>query len=249
MSSVLYRPRHEPDPFSDRFEVGVAMKIIAHRGASQERPENTLSAFERAVEIGVDAIEMDLLQTRDKRLVVRHDDLIEKDGTRYYIRDLTFDELKTIDVGKGERIPSLESVVETIRNRCPLILELKSEGLVNLLTGFLQKKKWDQQIHVTSFLPLEISQCAKAFPEIERSITLSALPTHYQTLLQDCQTKQLSLHRGFLREDLVRRLKREGITVRVYTVNWPKEAALFESWGVDAIFTDDPAAMQLLRTR
>ena len=249
MPSVLYRPHREPGPFSDRFEVDVAMKIIAHRGASQERPENTLSAFERAIEIGVDAIEMDLLQTRDKRLVVRHDDLIEKDGTRYYIRDLTFDELQKIDVGKGERISSLESVFETIRNRCPLILELKSEGLANLLTGFLQKKKWDQQIHVTSFLPSEISRFATLLPDIEHSITLSALPTHYETLLRECQTKQLSLHRGFLTEDLVRRLKGEGITVRVYTVNWLKEAVLFESWGVDAIFTDDPASMRSLRQR
>ena len=223
------------------------MKISAHRGASQERPENTLPAFERAIEIGVDAIEMDLLATRDGTLVVRHDDTIETKRSRQYIRELTFTELQAIDVGKGEKIPSLEAVFEAVRGRCPLILESKGDGLVNLLATFLRRKKWDQQIHVTSFLPSEIVQFAKEFPEIERSVTSSALPTHYETLLRECQTKQLSLHRGFLTEDLVQRLKGEGITVRVYTVNWPKEAALFESWGVDAIFTDDPAAMRTLR--
>ena len=216
------------------------MKMIAHRGASLERPENTLSAFERALEIGVDAIETDLLSTKDHRLVVRHDDLIQKDPNRRYIRELTFDELQA-------QIPSLESVFETVRGRSPLILELKSEGLVNLLTEFLRRKKWDQPIHVTSFLPEEVKRFANEFPEIERSITLSALPSQYQTLLQECQTKQVSLHRGFLTEELVRKLKQEGITIRVYTVNWPKEAERFASWGVDAVFTDDPAAMQFLR--
>ena len=223
------------------------MKIIAHRGASRERPENTLSAFERALEIGVDAIEMDVLVTRDGHLVVRHDDFIEKGGVRCYVRDLTFEELRQIDVGKGERAPSLESVFQSIRGRCPLILELKAVGVAEILMEFLRKKKWDQELHVTSFLSLEVSRFAKGFPEIERSITLSALPSHYEILLRDCQTKQISLHRGFLTQEIVGRLKKEGITVRVYTVNWPKEAALFDSWGVDAVFTDDPAAMQEFR--
>ena len=223
------------------------MKIIAHRGASKECPDNTLSAFERAIQIGVDAIEMDLLATRDRRLVVRHDDLIKKGQTWYYVRDLTFEELEKIDVGKGERIPSLESVFESVRGRSPLLLELKTIGLAKLLAELLRKEKGNQKIHVTSFLPSELSRVATLLPEVERSITLSALPSHYATLLRDCQTKQVSLHRGFLTQELIRTLKKQGITVRVYTVNLPKEAALFESWGVDAIFTDDPAAMQPFR--
>ena len=223
------------------------MKIIAHRGASKERPENTLSAFERAIQIGVDAIEMDLLLTRDRRLAVRHDDFIGKVSARQYVRDLTFEELKAIDVGEGERVPSLESVFESIKGRCPLILELKSAGAAEVLAEFLRRGKWNQKIHVTSFLQPEVQQFARQFPDIERSITLSALPNHYETLLRDCQTKQISLHRGFLTEALVRKLKEQGATLRVYTVNWPREAALFESWGVDAIFTDDPATMQSFR--
>ena len=223
------------------------MKIIAHRGASIERPENTLSAFERALEIGVDAIEMDLLVTRDGRLVVRHDDLIERDGSRHYIRELSFEELKMIDVGKGERIPSLESVFESVRGRCSLVLELKSVGLAEVLAAFLRRGKWDQELHVTSFIPSEVCQFAKWFPQIERSITFSALPSHYETLLRECQAKQVSLNRGFLTQALVHTLKQQAVAVRVYTVNWPKEAAVFESWGADALFTDDPASMQPFR--
>ena len=225
------------------------MKIIAHRGASAERPENTLSAFERAIEIGVDAIETDLLATRDRRIVVRHDDFVEKGDKRYYVRDLTFEELQGFNAGEGGRVPSLESVFESVRGRCPLILELKSSGLAEFLARFLRQHDFRQPIHVTSFLQSEVQQFAKEFPEIERSITLSALPDHYEALLQDCRTKQMSLHRGFLTEKLVRKLKAEGITVRVYTVNWSKEATLFESWGIDAIFTDDPAIMQVFRER
>jgi len=128
------------------------MKLIAHRGASKERPENTLSAFKRALEIGVDWIETDLLATKDRRLVARHGDLIQKDGEWHYIKELTFEELRQIEVGEGERIPSLEMVFDLLKGRCPLMLDLKAFGLAEILVEFLSERKQDQQIHVTSFL-------------------------------------------------------------------------------------------------
>lgn len=223
------------------------MKIIAHRGASAERPENTLSAFERALEIGVDAIETDLLVTKDNHLVTRHDDLIQKDGVWRYVRDLTLPELQSIDVGEGEKIPSLESVFECVRGRCPLVLELKSAGGAKWLANFLKRRAWNQEIHVTSFLLSELVSFAEMFPAIERSLTIPSLPAGADALLREAQTGHVSLHRSFLTEEEVRRLRREGIHVRVYTVNLPEEAQRFASWGVDAIFTDDPAVMQSLR--
>jgi glycerophosphoryl diester phosphodiesterase len=69
------------------------MKIIAHRGASAVRPENTLVAFEEAIRIGVDAIELDLHRTRDGMLVVLHDDLVQLDGEWRYVAELSFEEL------------------------------------------------------------------------------------------------------------------------------------------------------------
>ncbi len=223
------------------------MKIIAHRGASAECPENTVAAFERALEIGVDAVELDLLITKEERLVVRHDDLIRQKGSWHSIRELSFDELKEVDVGKGERIPSLEEVFDRFYGRSPLMLDLKTFGLAESLSEFLIRRKALQGVHITSFLHSEIVEIAKRIPGIERSIVVAAMPIDFEPLFRDSGTQEVSLFRGYLNETITKRLQDHGIRVRAYPVNWPEEAKRFASWGVDAIFTDDPARMQSFR--
>jgi glycerophosphoryl diester phosphodiesterase len=225
------------------------MKIIAHRGASAERPENSMAAFERALEIGVDAIEADLLVSRDGRLVARHDDLIQKDGAWYYANELTFDELQEIDIGDGERIPSLEMVFERFYGRCTIVLDLKQYGMAELLTTFLKKRKVEHGVHVTSFLHSEIAEIGRLCPAVERSIALAAVPITFQVFFQDTKTHEVSLFRGYLNETITQRLRGMGIGVRAYPVNLLREAEVFAAWGIDAIFTDDPAAMQSLQNR
>jgi glycerophosphoryl diester phosphodiesterase len=223
------------------------MNIIAHRGASAERPENSMAAFERALEIGVDAIEADLLVTKDGRLVARHDDLIQKNGNWYYINELTFDELQEIDIGNGERVPSLEKVFDRFYGRCPIMLDLKQFGMAERLATFLKERKMEHGVHVTSFLHSEIAEIGGLYPGVERSIALAAMPITFDVFFQDTQTREVSLFRGYLNETIAQRLRNMGVRVRAYPVNLPREAAVFIQWGIDAIFTDDPAAMQSLR--
>src|SRR5687767_15734678 len=101
---------------------GFAVEIIAHRGASGEAPENTLSAMKLAWAQGADAIELDLWLSKDGKLVVFHDaDTKRFEKQPRKIPELTWDEVQTLDVGswkgaqfKGERIPTLESILATI---------------------------------------------------------------------------------------------------------------------------------------
>lgn len=225
------------------------MKIIAHRGASAERPENTLAAFERALAIGVDGIEGDVLVTKDRRLVVRHDDLIQKDTTWHYVRELTFEELQAIDVGAGEQIPSLEMVFERFYGRCPVVLDVKDFGIAELLTEFLLKRRAHQGVRVTSFLHSEVVEMGRRCPGVERSIILGAMPVNVRGLLEETNTRSVALYRGYLNEAITRHLVEMGIEIWAYTVNLPREAQAFASWGIEAIYTDDPAAMQSLRKR
>ena len=223
------------------------MKIIAHRGASAVRPENTLAAFEEAIRIGVDAIELDLHQTRDGRLVALHDDLVRLDGDWRYVGELSFDELQRLDVGAGEHVPSLDLVLEQVRARCPLVLEIKAFGLAGPLSAVLRRHGLGTDLHVTSFLHEEVVEVGRQCPGLARSITLAAVPIRFQTLLEDSGTAEVSLFRGYLNREITARLRAHGATVRAYPVNLPREAALMAEWGVDAIYTDDPAAMQSLR--
>jgi glycerophosphoryl diester phosphodiesterase len=225
------------------------MEIIGHRGASAVRPENTLAAFEEAIRIGVDAIELDLHRTRDGRLVVLHDDLVSLDGEWRYVGELTFAELRRLDAGGGERVPSLDTVLEQVRPRCPLVLEVKAFGLAEPLAEALTRHGLGPDLHVTSFLHEEVVDMGRLCPGVARSITLAAIPVRFQPLLDDAGVNAVSLFRGYLNREITERLRAQGVAVRAYAVNLPREAEQMAEWGVDAIFTDDPAAMQELRGR
>ena len=231
------------------------MQVIGHRGANRERPENTLAAFERALELGADGIEADVLLSRDGRLVVRHDDLIQHDGRWRAVRELTWDELQRVDLGGGARMPAAEALIEQFASRCQVVLELKGFGtaqpLAALLKDLPKRDPSRSNLHVTSFLSAELAEFAERDPDTDRSLTLAAAPPDVGRLCRDAQAKGcVSLSRGFLTEPLVRRLRaQEGLRVRAYTVNWLQEAEQFAAWGLEAIYTDDPGGMQPLRAR
>ncbi len=223
------------------------MEIIAHRGASRERPENTLAACERALEIGVDAIEVDLLLSKDQQLVVRHDDLLEVAGAWRYVHELTVEELQRVDVGGGARIPRLEEVLERCYGRCPLILDLKADGIAQPLSDYLLAHRLTDHLHVASFLHDEIFAMGARCPTVQRSLTLTALPMSFLELLRRSEVRDVNLSRSYVTRELMQRLRDLDMRVRAYPVSVVREAQLFATWGVHGIFTPDPAAMQALR--
>ena len=102
---------------------------VAHRGASGSYPENTLLAFRKAVEIGADEIELDLHSTKDGHLVVMHDGTVDRttDGTGA-IAEMTLSEIKALDAGKGERVPTWEEVLDLVQGKVGLNIHLKEGG-------------------------------------------------------------------------------------------------------------------------
>lgn len=102
------------------------MKIIAHRGFSELYPENTLLAFEKALEAGADGIETDLRLSQDEQIILFHDDNLKKiTGLDSPPESLTLAELKRLDAGSGERIPTLDELLQLTSARATLILEIK----------------------------------------------------------------------------------------------------------------------------
>jgi len=178
---------------------------------------------------------------------VLHDDLVQLDGEWHYVGELSFDELRRLDLGDGERVPGLEAVLEQLRGRCPLMIEIKAFGLAQPLGAVLRRHGATSDVHVTSFLHEEVVEIGRHCPGIPRSIVLAAMPIRFETLMRDAGTDEVSLFRGYLNPDITARLRDHGVTVRAYPVNLPREAARMSEWGVAGIFTDDPAAMQSFR--
>jgi len=122
--------------------------VVAHRGAHEGIPENTLAAYEKAIELGVDFVEIDVRTTKDGRFVSIHNDTVDGycvDGTTGKVRDFTLAELQALDIGsrvapkwKDERIPTFEAILDLCRGRCGIYLDLKAapiEPLVKLIAA------------------------------------------------------------------------------------------------------------------
>ena len=143
---------------------------IAHRGASKQYPENTLLAFRKAIEQGVDYLEMDVHLTQDREIVIMHDETLDRttNGTGF-IWDQTLEELRKLDAGRGEPIPTLADVVELVRpTPVRLYLELKyeierdytdkylKEGLAttDAVINYLDRAEFTDRVVMTSFSPI-----------------------------------------------------------------------------------------------
>ena len=110
------------------------MRICAHRGASYYEPENTLRAFKRALEMGADRIEVDVRLTADGHIIALHDETVDRttNGSGY-ARDMTLEEIKRLDAGKGERIPTLREIIDLVRDRADLLIDVKDHGMEDKL--------------------------------------------------------------------------------------------------------------------
>jgi len=107
------------------------MLRIGHRGAAGHAPENTLLSIQKAIEIGVDIVEVDVRRTRDGELVLLHDQRVNRTTNgRGHIGDLSFEEARRLDAGSGQAIPSLREALELVRGSVQLMIELKEPGIV-----------------------------------------------------------------------------------------------------------------------
>ncbi|MGB8980619.1 MAG: glycerophosphodiester phosphodiesterase family protein [Anaerolineales bacterium] len=127
---------------------------IAHRGASAYEPENTLRAFARAIELGATQIELDVHLSRDGKLVVVHDPNLARttDGTGR-VSDLTLAEIQRLDAGQGEHIPTLAEVIDRVRGKLQLYIELKGQQTPAATVATLREKDFIDQAIVGSFYP------------------------------------------------------------------------------------------------
>lgn len=158
------------------------MKIWAHRGCSQNYPENTLLAFQKAAEIeGLTGIELDIQLTQDGRMVVFHDEKVDRttDGTGW-LRDYTLAELKQLKIdagdGKYERIPTMEEVIELLDNRLRegllLNIELKNsvfpyEGMEEKIIELIRKRNLQERVVYSSFSALSLEKVRGMEPKAE----------------------------------------------------------------------------------
>ncbi len=247
---------------------------MAHRGGQGLWPPNTLFAFERAVALGVDVLEMDVHSTADGVLVVRHDPTVESttNGSGY-IRDYTYSELKNLDAGytwttdsgasypfrgKGIRIPALEDVIKSFPGiRLNIDIKPEDPSVVDLLCISLREHGILDQVMVGSFHHDQLQHFRRLCPEVAttaspREVALFFglnslfLGGVYQNCAEAFSTPEYHGRLHLITERFVQGAHAHNMQVHVWTVNEVQDMKRLIDWGVDGIITDFPDRLMAL---
>ncbi len=142
--------------------------IIAHRGASNLAPENTLKAFKKAIELKADYIEFDVRQSKDGEIVIMHDaNTFRTTGYSGIIEKLTLEELKELDCGEGEKIPTLEELVKLAKGKIGLNCEIKAKDMVHKIIEIIREADLFESTIISSFKQKELIKIRYLEPQIK----------------------------------------------------------------------------------
>ena len=229
------------------------VEITAHRGDSIKALENTIPAFEKAIESGADWIELDVKETRDNVPVVFHDSslkrLMGQDGT---IREMTLEEIKKLhpaaSMGPGYnnvKIPTLEETLDTCKGRIKLNIEIKEEGtessdFTERVIQLIRDKGMTDQCMITSFCYTVLEKVKAVEPSLKTGYIRSK---DIEDFSQYPAADQYMLSIELIRKDRVDQIHSLGKKVTAWTVNDLYSLRKCESAQVDDMITDDPGGL------
>ena len=220
---------------------GTDFLCIGHRGASGLAPENTLPAFELAVKLGVDAIELDVHLCEGELVVIHDDDLARTTSGRGRVATSTLAGLREPDAGDGNRIPLLTEVLDRVADRCALNIELKGAGTAGPVIDLLRRRGADPDRHLLSaFDHGELEAARAAAPEFPRGALFGRRDRDPVAAARALDAVSVNLHRRTLTPDRVDAIHAAGMAVLVYTVNEVEAALGMRKLGVNGVFTDYP---------
>ena len=216
------------------------MRLIAHRGFAATSPENTIAAIRSAAEYA-DAVEFDVRRCGSGELVVIHDDTIDRvTGSNGTVADTTLEELETLTVlGSGERVPTLEAMLEALPPEVEVNLEIKATGIAADVLEAIEDV--ENRVVTTSFLLPEL----EAIREIDRSqptglLVSRRLETPVTTAVElDCDVIGANYWRC-LTTNLVPRAKSVDLEIHAWSLERRLTAKLLEWRGVDCVSADRP---------
>lgn len=226
----------------------MATLVIAHRGASAEKPENTLAAFRRALALKVDGIELDVQLTADGVPVVFHDASLRRlTGRPGRLVNQTWHNLKKFRVAGTEPIPRLADVLSLIRGRAVVQIELKRGASVAPVVRVIRHANAGPWVILASFEAPLVGAAGKLAPEIPRMLISEGRGGAEKLLRQMAAAGAggLSLnHKAVRSRAMVGALHAGGATLWCWTVNDAATARRLAGWGVDALLGDNPVLLQ-----
>lgn len=222
------------------------MKVFAHRGASGHYPENTLAAFQAALESGCTGIELDIFLHHDELVVIHDRQLARTTNGSGWLEDHSRAALQQLDAGNGEPVPTLWQVLCLCANRLEINIEVKDPAAGSALLAILRRAQQElglslNQVLVSSFHHPLLWQLQQQWPALPLGLLIAHYPLDLKSLISGINLVSLHCDRGFVDAALVQQAHQQGLAVYVYTVNEEREALQLAAAGVDGIFCNYPA--------
>jgi len=224
--------------------------VIAHRGAHQNIPENSLAAYKKAIDLGCDFVEIDVRTTKDGHFVSVHNANVEKyvSGVSAEVKDLTLAELKSLDIGekigaewKGTQIPTFEEILQLCQGKIGIYLDLKDAPVDELM---LLIKKYNMESDVIWYVPASYFLKMNNVETLFGSSFIMPDPgeeANLDLVLQKLQPKVVATDMSVLSKSFIEKCHRKNVKVFVdEKKGTTEEWKMILEWGTDGIQTDDP---------
>lgn len=222
------------------------MLKIAHRGAKAYEPENTLQAFQKALDLNSDGIELDVHLSADGNVIVIHDETIDKmTNGKGAVNSFSLQELKSFSIAEKHQIPTLKEVFDLVNKKCFINIELKSAAaltkVVSLIDEYVSEKSWNYEHFIVSSFDwnalLEIHNLDSKIPigvltETDLNLALAFAET--------IKAKAIHPYYHLLNQENVQEMQEKGFLVLPWTVNIEEDIQKIKSYKVDGIITDLP---------
>ena len=223
------------------------MLKIGHRGAMGYQPENTLASFRQAKKMKVDVIEFDVRRCKSGELVVIHNKTVnDTTDSKGVVKQLTLEELKKMDAGNGEKIPTLAEAIYTIGPKMKINIELKDQNIAkdvcNFVKNIIKTDKFTyENFIVSSFSKREINNFIKLCPQIKTGKLVRLFFTGNIFFSKKIKTDFVIIHKyAPFKKILAKKVHRLNKKIGAYTINNKKQILFLKKNHFDAIFSNFP---------
>lgn len=222
------------------------MEKIGHRGAKAWTDENTLESIQKAIDLGVDAIEIDVRACKTGELVVIHDPTLKRTTNgKGKVAKLSYAQISSFKTNNGYTIPTLEQVLDFCQDKCKIHIELKSKGTAlktaTLITQLVESSKWSyEQLTISSFKLSRLQKIKHKNKEIQLGLV-----AHKNLKIKLGLASKNNFHAFYvfhekLKKQIIKVSKESGLKLYCWTVNKETNINKMKSLGVDGIITDNP---------
>jgi len=216
--------------------------VLGHRGCAGLEPENTISAFKKAINLGVDLIEFDVRMTKDKRLVVIHDEKVDRiSNGQGYVEDFTLDEIKKLNLKKNEKIPTFEEAIDFLKNEKPkIVIEIKEPETSNKILKIIREKEIENKVLIVSFWPEVLKKAKEINPKLKTGFLFKIKPKNWLKIVREIKADGIGAHFSLVDEKLVEICHKNNLKINTWTVNEIEDIERMIKFGVDIISSDFP---------